>query len=257
VDERVTKGACSGETPARAPAWPVAGLLAGVLGWGVLEAVRAPLGFADSAIAAAGESPPPAVSLRLARLLWWQELGDASLSMGCVGAALALCFQQATHPRGLRESLEVGLTGLFLGAAAGVVTAAAFGSREIGDQDLAFASSMHGLLWAGLGLASGLSSGRSDYPILRAAILGGAAWGLAYPAAAACVSPWHHVERLMPTSAAHRAAWILGGALVVALSAHLAARTRRPAAPPSEAAGISSPLNPQDPNQCAREKASR
>lgn len=203
------------------------GILGGALACGSLWAADGLLTFADEAIAAAGENPSAATSIRLARLVAWQRFGNDVIALSLMGQALGgvgfLAMQQGRSVRRLAVgTLWSCAVGLGLGSLAGLVGFTAFRTQYVGDQDLVAAAAIQGSVWALLGLAAGLGSSRGSLasPVGRrrlasAGLVGGLLWGAFYPWAAAQASPWAYVEQLTPDAAWRRAAWsVLGGAAV-------------------------------------------
>ncbi|SIO23090.1 hypothetical protein SAMN05444166_3124 [Singulisphaera sp. GP187] len=218
--------------------------LGGAFAWVLLVATEQSFTFADQAIAKSGEAPLPSVAIRLETLFRRQKLARASLGLGLMGLALGGTSYLATpRAKSIRRATitgmsKAGLVGLALGALAGAVGFASFGLRGVGDQDLALASIIHGLVWAVLGIAAGIAAGFrcSDPTEGRRAVAragaGGLAWGVLYPPLLAWFSPWIYVEQLIPERRAVALAWSMIGVVAAGLAA---SRVGYPAtSPPSE-----------------------
>jgi len=204
--------------------------LVAALAWMAPPAARRAFGFADRAIADAGENPPPSVSIRLGLLVDAQEVARAALAVGLMGLTLGVASCVVSpHGEARRKLTAVSLLaaaaiGLVLGASVGAAGRAAFGLRHVGDQDLAAASILQGLVWGGVGAATGAAAGvrlagrSSRLRAVGRGLVAGLLWGTAYPPLLALISPWTYAERMMPESSAASIAWSSFGTAAVGLA---------------------------------------
>jgi hypothetical protein len=91
-----------------------------------------------------------------------------------------------------------------------------------------------GIFWsilaAGVGLSLGLSTGRAGHALgtVLQVVLGAVMFGLVYVPLAGYVFPTDNAERIVPTSMANRAVWVIAALAIFGLLLGLSRQRRKP-----------------------------
>ena len=216
-----------------------AGLLAGTVGWLVLELTfpffevpdevlqQIPLSFAPPGLLAQYAAEKQVVDLKNA--------AATGLLFGSIVAVAVAVAQGAV--RGHRQSYLLAVScvacGSVAGAAAGLVSQVCLNrlpsTTEPMTVAVVFQAAFWAILGAGTGAGVGLFSGSASrfLGLLSQGLLAGAVFGLVYAAGAACAFPVDDAERLVPASLANRAVWSVAGTAVIGLLLGTASHRRR------------------------------
>jgi hypothetical protein len=232
-----------GVAASRSLAGPLAmiggGLLAGILGWLILESTFPFFCVLDDVLARIPLSFPTVEDLAEFRAeKQVVDLKNATATGLLLGALVAGVFAVAQAAvRGFRRSfLPLACCiacGSVAGAAGGLV-GQVWLYRLLGTTDpmtavVVFQGAFWAILGAGTGLGVGSFSGSAGrlFGLLGQGLLVGAVFGLVYAAGAAYVFPIDDAERLVPASLANRAVWAVAGTGLIGLLLGTASDRRR------------------------------
>jgi len=220
-------------------AMSVAGLLAGAVGWLILDQTfpyfrvsqellqRIPMSFPPAELLAEYSAEKRAVDVKNATA--------AGLLLGTLAAAAFAVVQGGV--RGYRRSCLPMTICVACGGVAGA--AAGFASQAWMHHLLTTAEPMTAVVvlqtafWAiaGAGVGAGVGlfsdSARRWGDLLGQGLLAGGMFGLVYAVAAAFAFPGDHAELLVPASLANRAAWAVAGTTLIGLLVGAASDRRR------------------------------
>ncbi len=216
-----------------------AGLLAGTIGWLILEftfpffqvpeevSQRIPLSFAPAGLLAEFAAESQAVKLKNA--------AATGLLLGTLMAAAFAVAQSAV--RGGRPSYLLTafcvVCGSVAGAVGGLVGQVCLNHLLSTTEPMTAAVGFQAVFWtflgAGTGAGVGLFSGSASrfFGLWGQGMLAGALFGLVYAAGAAWAFPVDDAERLVPASLANRAVWSVAGIAVIGLLLGTASHRRR------------------------------
>lgn len=242
----------AGETPDPAASKPAAspplagplamggaGLLAGAIGWLVLELTFPFFRVSDAMLQRIPLSfPPPELLAEFTAEKQVVNLKNVAVTGLLLGGLVTAAFAVAQGAvRGYRRSCLL-MTfcvacGSLAGAAAGLVSQVWL-DRLLSTTDtmtaaVVFQAAFWAILGAGAGVGVGLFSGSASrlFGLLGQGLLAGAVFGLIYASMSAFAFPVDDAERLVPASLANRAVWVVVGTTAIGMLLGTASKRRR------------------------------
>lgn len=199
------------------------GLLAGIIGWLILE-IRFPFFFVSEELRQRIplSFPPPELLAEFAAEQRAVNVWNAGAAGMVLGTSVALLFALVQGAgRGYRQSrLPMALCvvcGSVAGALAGLASQIVLNRLLAATEPMTAAVVFQAVFWALLGGGAGAGagcfagSGSRFLGLLLQGVLVGAVFGLVYASVAAFAFPVDNAERLVPTSLANRAIWAMAG----------------------------------------------